>query len=67
MTDYTNDSASSSGEFSPHHIKLGGTSVAPLFSISTNSDGPKMSLNGGAFKSISWKDNGDGTYTLIGQ
>lgn len=56
-----------SSELSPWHLKLGGTSTEPTLEISTRGGKPQMWLNGETFgKYLSWKDNGDGTYTLIG-
>lgn len=68
MTDYENGVAKDNCELSPHHLNLGGTSMIPTFSISALNGKVRMWLNGEntAGKVLSWKDNGDGTFTLIG-
>ena len=55
-------------ELSATHLKLGGTSTVPLFYVSTTGGAAKLWLNGEMNgKSLAWKDNGDGTFSLIGQ
>lgn len=53
-------------EMSDHHLKIGGTSVEPTLEINCTNGIPKLRLKGDRLKTLSWKDNGDGTYTLIG-
>lgn len=68
MTDCENGIETDNCELSPHHIKLGGTSVEPVFSISIHDGKVHMGLNGESLaKELSWKSNGDGTYSLIGR
>ena len=54
-------------ELSPHHLKLGGTSVEPVLSLYGTQDGPKLGVSGQPARLLSWKSNGDGTFTLIGR
>jgi phage minor structural protein len=55
-------------ELSATHLKLGGTSTVPLFYVSTTGGAAKLWLNGEMNgKTLAWKDNGDGTFSLIGQ
>jgi hypothetical protein len=64
---YDNGVHKNSAELSSTHLKLGGTSVMPVFYLSTFSGHPMLWLNGEMKgKELSWKDNGDGTFTLIG-
>lgn len=70
MNDYAEDGARTHrGEYSPHHIRLGGTQVGGILTIgvdqSTGIPYLRIGEEGDALK-ISWKDNGDGTCTLIG-
>lgn len=45
----------------------GNCSVGGLFSVYESAMIPKLAINaGGEPKTLAWKDNGDGTYTLIG-
>ena len=66
MTDYEGSAPTNHCEMTPHHLKLGGTSVQPVFEIQTLSGGPKLNLASTGYKTLSWKDNGDGTFALIG-
>jgi hypothetical protein len=67
LTDYESGAATSAAELSAHHMKLGGTSVSPVFEISTIGGAPKLKMGSDGYKVLSWKANGDGTFTLIGQ
>lgn len=56
------------GELSPHHLKLGGTSLLPVFYVSASNGEAKLWINGEMNgKTLEWKDNGDGSFTLIGR
>ena len=70
MTDYENSSVKNRGEFAPDHIKIGGADVGAaviLGGTGENGTDPYMILGeDGDMRSLSWKPNGDGTYTLIG-
>lgn len=65
MHDVAPESTQHSAEYSPHHIKLGGTSTQPVMEFNAQTGVPRLDIGGG-YKKLSWKDNGDGTYTLIG-
>ena len=65
MDDVDPDYEPNSAEYSPHHIKLGGTSLEPVLEINVQTGVPRLNIGGG-FKTLSWKANGDGTFTLIG-
>lgn len=71
MNDVENGNVTSKGEFSPHHIKLGGPGVGAaviLGGTGENSAEPYMILGEyGEMRKLSWRSNGDGTYTLIGK
>ena len=68
MTDYESGVETDNCELSPHHLSLGGTSFSPIFSIQVSGGKVHMWLNGdSAPKELSWKSNGDGTYSLIGR
>ena len=67
LTDHENGTAVSNAELSAHHLKVGGTSVAPLFEIAIQNGAPVMKLSGGDYKRLSWQKNGDGSFTLIGK
>lgn len=60
------DTQTSGGELSPHHLKLGGTSISPVFELQTRGGSPDLKIDG-TYRRLSWKDNGDGTYTLTGK
>lgn len=70
MIDYENSSVKSRGEFAPDHIKIGGADVGAaviLGGTGENGTDPYMILGeNGDMLSLSWKPNGDGTFTLIG-
>lgn len=53
-------------ELSAHHFKMGGTSLAPVFNLQVFNDAVSMLLPTGQYK-LAWRDNGDGTFALIGQ
>jgi phage minor structural protein len=51
-------------------LSIGGDWISPKFSIEAgrgNDDEVLMKIKGSDSKIISWKDNGDGTYTLMGK
>lgn len=51
-----------------NRIYLGGTWAEPNFSIETGNDGEvKFGIKGSDSKQIFWKNNNDGTYTLMGK
>jgi phage minor structural protein len=59
-------------QFGANIMQIGGTWVSPLLSFQTRNGEAYMSLpedahEEGFAKRLSWKDNGDGTYTLIGE
>lgn len=66
MTDYENGIEKDNSELSPHHLKLGGTSVSPTFAISARNGAAMLKINETGYMILSWRANGDGTYTLIG-
>ena len=67
MTDFADGVSTSSAELTPHNIKIGGTSMQPIFEMNTQSGYAELSLNGEAYKKLEWKNNGDGTCSLIGR
>lgn len=69
MRDYNeNGEQTDAMELSPHHLKIGGTSTEPTFEVSVSSGSVRLWVNADDDgKTLSWKDNGDGTYTLIGR
>ena len=54
-------------EISPHHLKVGGTSALPAFYVSGGSGGCRLAINGGSPKALFWKENSDGTFSLMGR
>ncbi len=55
-------------EFTANHMQLGGTQEEPVINLSTVYDRAHLGINGDKTgKELSWKDNGDGTFTLIGR
>ena len=55
-------------QYGANRIQIGGTWAAPAFGIWANQDGTvDMGISGEGVKTVSWKDNGNGTYTLIGK
>lgn len=57
----------SRAQFGSWLLGLGGTDINnPLFAINASGDTVKMSISNSGMKTLSWKNNGDGTYTLIG-
>ena len=59
-------------QFGANIMQIGGTWVSPLLSFQTRNGEAYMSLpedahEEGFAKRLSWKDNGDGTFTLIGE
>lgn len=62
------------GQFGARRIHLGGTWASPVFAVQIDDYGNVLvgleegeSGNLSLMKKVSWKDNGDGTYTLIGE
>lgn len=56
------------GQFGANRVQVGGTWAAPAFGVWANQDGTvSMKVGDRYLNSVSWKDNGDGTYTLIGR
>lgn len=67
MTDRKSGSETNATELTPHHLKLGGTSIFPLFYLFCKDGAVYLSFDGGeTSKKLSWKDNDDGTSSLIG-
>lgn len=69
MNDYEEGVRTSRGEYSPHHIRLGGTQAGGVVTLGVNpgTDAPYLILGAeGEPRTLSWKKNSDGTYTLIG-
>ena len=64
-----NGSILAQSQLGARRLFLGGVSNAnPAFSIQVDEDNSTIRLKAnGVSKKISWKDNGDGTFTLIGQ
>ena len=68
MHDLQADERIHSCELSPHHLKVGGSSLMPVFYLSAGNDEATLWLNGETEgKTLDWKDNGDGTFSLIGR
>lgn len=69
MKDYSEDGVETNvSELTPHHLKVGGTSLLPVFYVSANSGVANLWLNAEENgKELFWKDNGDGTYNLAGR
>lgn len=65
LHDYRDGVKTSSSELSPHHIKIGGTSADPILQIGIQNGKPDLQL-GNTKKTISWHDNEDGTWSIIG-
>jgi hypothetical protein len=55
------------GQFGARRVQLGGTWANPDFAIWVDKDGNTDLKIDGSYKTISWKNNGDGTYNLIGR
>lgn len=67
MYDLENGQRVDGMELTPHHFKLGGTSVDPTFEMRVGDGVCKLGLNAEDIpKTLAWKDNGDGTFALIG-
>lgn len=67
MTDYQNDVAVNQTEVTPHHIKVGGTSATPAFVVDIQNGKTRIGVNDGKGSMfVAWKDNGDGTFSLVG-
>ena len=70
FVDYDADGSTlAQSQLGARRLFLGGVSNAnPAFSIQVDEDNSTVRLKtNGVSKKISWKDNGDGTFTLIGQ
>ena len=62
------DVQTDTGELCTHHLKLGGTSLVPTFYVSALEGKAKLWINGeDEGKELEWKENGDGTFSLIGR
>lgn len=67
MSDYEEDGTNSNNsEITPHGIKIGGTSLNPVLYFYASNGNPYIQLGEDSME-VSWKPNGDGTYTLIGK
>lgn len=67
MSDYEEDGTNSNNsEITPHGIKIGGTSLNPVLNFYAFNGKPYIRLGEDSME-VSWKPNGDGTYTLIGK
>lgn len=57
------------GKMAANFLRLGGTTEEPVVNLRTTDNGRAyLGINGDTVgKWLSWKDNGDGTYTLIGK
>ena len=55
------------GQFGARRVQLGGTWADPVFAIWVNKDGSTDIKVDGSYKTVSWKNNGDGTFNLIGR
>jgi hypothetical protein len=67
LHDYSDGVNSNNAEFSPHHLKIGGTSVEPVFEINASTGKPLMRLTDGDLMELFWHNNGDGTFSLRGK
>ena len=55
-------------QFGANRMTIGGTWIYPVVGFFAKDGKPQLQLAGDtAPKTLSWKDNGDGTFTLIGQ
>lgn len=63
-----NGNEAGQSQYGANRIQIGGTWPVPAFGVWTNQDGTvDMKISDEGTKTISWKDNGNGTYTLIGK
>lgn len=53
-------------QFGACRMQIGGTWISPVLAFYATEGKARLSLSG-TTKTISWKDNGDGTFTLIGK
>lgn len=53
-------------QFGANVMQIGGTWPDPIIGFFANDGTPRMKIGDSLPKTIAWKDNGDGTYTLIG-
>ncbi len=68
MYDIENGVQKNNTELSSHHLKIGGTSVSPAFEVSVANEKTRMNIGDGTgVLIVRWKNNGDGTFTLIGE
>jgi phage-related protein len=66
--DFRDGENTSNTEITGHSIKIGGTSLNPVFEFSVLSGKPHIRLGGEEFPMEAyWKPNGDGTYILTGK
>lgn len=55
-------------QYGANRIQIGGEWSNPVFGVWSNQDGTvDMKISDEGIKTVSWKDNGNGTYTLIGK
>jgi hypothetical protein len=54
-------------QFGANRVQIGGSWANPIFGIYSNQDGTVRIRIGDKTKTISWKDNNDGTYTIVGE
>lgn len=67
MRDIEGGEVTNRTELTPHHFRLGGNGTSGLLTFSIIDGKPQLALGAdGIPKALSWKDNGDGTFTLIG-
>ena len=63
-----NGAQTDAGELCNHHLKIGGTSLVPVFYVSALDGKAKLWINGeNEGKELEWKDNNDGTFSLVGR
>ncbi|MBQ8579350.1 MAG: phage tail protein [Oscillospiraceae bacterium] len=54
-------------ELTPHHLKIGGTSLDPIIHFLVSKGVPQLSLAGGELKNLSWQSDGQGKFYLMGE
>jgi len=55
-------------ELTPKNLRIGGIKEEPVINLNSVYDRAHLGINGDtAGKELDWKDNGDGTFTLIGR
>lgn len=68
MQGYNEETLETEGytELKPSGLRMGGTSIDPILDLATVNGGARLALPSGQHY-LAWKDNGDGTFALIGQ